>query len=190
MNNSQVPNQLTVARIILIPIFVLFYYLPVSWGHLVAAGIFALAAITDWLDGYLARMWNITSRFGEFLDPVADKVMVAVALVIVVSYHGTLLLAIPGAIIVAREIIVSGLREWMAEIGKRASVQVSYIGKLKTTLQMIALIILIVYRHESGWLWQWIGGIFLYIAAGLTLWSMFLYIQAAWSDLTLSYEKE
>lgn len=177
-----VPNVLTLLRIALIPIMVLSYYLPVSWGQSGAAIIFAIAAITDWLDGYFARVLKQTSALGAFLDPVADKLIIAVALVIVVGQIDLPYVAIPAAVIVGREIVISALREWMAELGKRASVAVCVIGKFKTATQMAALILLLAYEPGKD-LWLGIWGYFLLIiAAGLTLWSMVLYIKAAWLE--------
>ena len=187
--NKHIPNTLTWVRIAIVPVFVLLYYLPWAWGHFCAAAFFSLAAITDWLDGYIARHWHLSSRFGAFLDPVADKLMVAVALVLVVGEVPIPFLAIPAAIIVGREIIVSALREWMAEIGRRTSVAVSVIGKIKTTCQMIALIALLLYRSDSPMILAVFGTIMLYVAAVLTIYSMIIYIKSAWSDLTLSPEK-
>ncbi len=185
-----IPNTLTWLRIALVPIFVIAYYLPFRWGHFIAACLFSLAAITDWLDGYVARQWQLTTRFGAFLDPVADKLMVAVALVIVVGEVHTPFLPIAAAIIVGRELIVSALREWMAEIGKQTSVAVNIIGKIKTTCQMIALIVLLLYKPDSGYWIAVLGSLLLYIAAALTLYSMIMYIKSAWSDLTLAAKKE
>jgi CDP-diacylglycerol---glycerol-3-phosphate 3-phosphatidyltransferase len=179
-----IPNLLTLLRIVLIPIFVLVFYLPFQGSHIATAVIFALAGFTDWLDGYLARTLGQISRLGAFLDPVADKLIVAVALVLVVGEKGLPYLAVPAAVIVGREIVVSALREWMAEIGKRASVAVSWIGKIKTCMQMLALVFLLLYQPGTVlWLGQ-IGYVLLYAAAALTLWSMLLYLKAAWSDLT------
>lgn len=175
-----IPNYLTLFRIALIPVFVLMFYLPFTWSHFATALIFGLAAITDWLDGYLARRLGQMSRFGAFLDPVADKLMVAVALILLVQAHPTMLLAIPALVIIGREIAISALREWMAEIGERAHVAVSSIGKVKTTLQMIAILLLL-YQAPIGPLPVYaIGVVLLYIAALLTLWSMFVYLRAAW----------
>ncbi|HHB92825.1 MAG TPA: CDP-diacylglycerol--glycerol-3-phosphate 3-phosphatidyltransferase [Thioploca sp.] len=171
------PTILTSVRIGLIPIFVGVFYLPEA--NFIAALVFAFAALTDWLDGYLARRWNQTSALGAFLDPVADKLMVVVALVFLVEAHPSPWLAIPAAIIIGREITISALREWMAGIGQRAKVAVSVIGKVKTTAQMIALIMLL---YEEPFLDQpvyEIGFVLLYIAAVLTLWSMTVYLQAA-----------
>ncbi len=179
-----IPNILTLLRIVLIPVFVICYYLPVSWSNAGATVIFALAAATDWLDGYLARRLKATSAFGAFLDPVADKLMVATALVLIVAANPTpfdgIWLAIPAAVIVGREITISALREWMAEIGSRAKVAVSMVGKVKTTAQMASLILLLYQAPVAGLPTVHIGFFMLYIAAALTLWSMVLYLRAAW----------
>lgn len=180
-----IPNILTIIRIGAIPIFVLVFYLPTKWNHLLAAIIFALAAITDWLDGYIARNWQMTSSLGEFLDPVADKLIVAVALVLIVGEKNLPFIAIPAAVIVGREIVISALREWMAEIGKRASVAVSFVGKFKTCIQMIALVLLLLYQPSYYVAVGIIGYVLLYLAAILTLWSMVMYIKTAWPDLTI-----
>lgn len=179
-----IPNGFTAARIVLIPCFVVAFYLPTRHAGTIAASIFCLAGITDWLDGYLARKLNQTSRFGAFLDPVADKLIVAVALVLLVGEFGSIWITIPAAIIVSREIAISALREWMAEIGKRTKVSVSYIGKLKTFIQIIAIILLISQPAEWHRIGVKIGVVFMYIAAFLTLWSMVSYLRAAWSALT------
>ncbi len=177
------PNLLTLLRIALIPVFVVVFYAPMKWAHLASAAIFGLAAVTDWVDGYLARRWSQTSAFGAFLDPVADKLMVAVALVLLVQVNPTPILAIPAAIIIGREIAVSALREWMAEIGERAQVAVSALGKFKTTAQMAALLLLL-YRDPIGDLpTMTVGYVLLYTAAALTFWSMVVYLQAAWPTL-------
>lgn len=180
-----IPNLITFLRILLIPIFVLAFYLPFANNHIVSAVIFTLAALTDWLDGYLARTLSQTSKLGAFLDPVADKLIVAVALVLLVGEKGFPYIAIPAAIIVSREIVVSALREWMAEIGSRASVAVSWLGKIKTTLQMFAVVLLLAYKPGSDFvLLGFFGYILLYVAAVLTLWSMVIYLKAAWHDLS------
>ena len=179
-----IPNYLTLFRIALIPVFVMVFYLPFGWSHLVTALIFGLAAVTDWLDGYLARRLGQMSRFGAFLDPVADKLMVAVALVLLVQENPTMLLAVPALVIIGREIAISALREWMAELGERAHVAVSMIGKFKTTAQMVAILLLL-YKAPIGPVPVYgIGVLLLYIAAILTLWSMFVYLRAAWPLLT------
>ncbi len=182
--NLTIPNILTLLRIVLIPVFILVFYLPFEWRYVATAGIFGIAAITDWLDGYLARRLNQTSAFGAFLDPVADKLMVAAALVMLVQAHPTVWFVIPAVIIVSREITISALREWMAEIGERAQVAVSVIGKIKTTVQMIALLLLL-YHHDIGpFPTHQIGLVLLYIAAALTLWSMTIYLKSAWPVLS------
>ncbi len=179
-------TQLTLFRIFLIPLLIIVYYLPYEWRFLTSAAIFSIAAITDWLDGYIARKYDQSTAFGAFLDPVADKLMVAVALVLLVEANATAWFAIPSVIIICREIVISALREWMAELGKRASVAVSFVGKIKTTMQMIAIIVLLAFDPFSeGWM-HWfvlLGYALLYIAALLTIWSMFIYIKAALPDL-------
>jgi CDP-diacylglycerol--glycerol-3-phosphate 3-phosphatidyltransferase/cardiolipin synthase len=179
-----IPNILTLLRIALIPVFVVIYYLPWSLAAQVSAVVFLLAAITDWLDGYLARRLNQVSPLGEFLDPVADKLMVATALVLLVQTDATPALAIPAAIIVGREITISALREWMAELGARAQVAVSVIGKIKTAVQMTAILLLIYNADIMGLPVYTIGYVLLYVAALLTLWSMIVYLRAAWPSLT------
>jgi len=176
-----IPNILTLSRIVMIPVFVFIFYMPVQWSYVVSAAIFSLAALTDWLDGYLARKLNQSTPFGAFLDPVADKLMVAVALAVLIEEHAALILTLPAIIIIGREIVISALREWMAEIGSRASVAVSYIGKIKTVAQMAAIIGLLAFPPSVVQSDIAIG--LLYVAAGLTLWSMGLYLKAAWPDL-------
>jgi CDP-diacylglycerol---glycerol-3-phosphate 3-phosphatidyltransferase len=183
--NLTIPNLLTFLRIVLIPAFVVVFYLPWRFNHLAAAVIFMLAAVTDWLDGYLARNLNQMTKLGAFLDPVADKLMVAIALVMIVGEIGGSYVAVPAAVIVGREIVISALREWMAEIGKRTSVAVGMVGKVKTAMQMVALILLLVYQPFYGIWLKTLGLGLLYAAAGLTLWSMVMYIKTAWPDLTL-----
>lgn len=178
-----IPNLLTLLRISLIPIFVLIFYLPFGWHHIASAIIFAIAAATDWLDGYLARKLHQVSPLGEFLDPVADKLIVAVALVLLVQSHASAWLAIPAAIIVSREIVISALREWMAEMGKRQRVGVQAIGKFKTAGQMFAILLLLS-QDPKALSWITFSGYFLiYVAAALTLWSMIVYLRVAWDDL-------
>lgn len=176
---ANAPNMLTFVRIALIPLFVVVYYLPYEWGWPLSAMIFALAGITDWLDGYLARRLNQTSAFGAFLDPVADKLIVAVALVMIVDQHHSIFLSVPAMIIIGREIAISALREWMAEIGRRSSVAVQFIGKIKTTTQIIALLLLLYHYPLLGIPTHWTGLVLLNIAAVLTLWSMVVYLHAA-----------
>lgn len=176
-----IPNILTSVRIFMIPILVVIYYLPWEGRYYTCAIIFALAAITDWLDGFLARKLDQTTSFGAFFDPVADKLMVSIALVMLVANYATPLLTIASAVIVGREIVISALREWMAEMGKRASVAVSYIGKLKTTIQMLAIFILLGSRPDT--FFAYVGEAVLIAAALLTLWSMYVYLKVAWPEL-------
>jgi len=191
------PNVLTIVRISVIPLLVVFYYLPVPWGHTAAALVFTIASITDWLDGYLARYLRQATKLGAFLDPVADKLMVSIALVLIVAEPTfqfvnvssvvvtipTFMMTIPAAIIVAREIIVSALREWMAEIGKRKSVAVSRLGKIKTSVQMITLILLLYCNNTTPAVLVLTSYILLYISAVLTIWSMLIYLKAAYVQL-------
>jgi CDP-diacylglycerol--glycerol-3-phosphate 3-phosphatidyltransferase len=173
-------NQLTLLRIFLIPLFVVVFYLPFGWAYIVSSLIFSIAAITDWADGYVARKYNQSTPFGAFLDPVADKLMVAIALLLLVTlHHDSAWFVVAAAVIVGREIVISALREWMAEVGQRASVAVSSIGKIKTTLQMTAIIVLLM----NVPLLLPLGFIALAGAAVLTLWSMVLYLRAAWPYL-------
>ncbi|MEI9568765.1 CDP-diacylglycerol--glycerol-3-phosphate 3-phosphatidyltransferase [Atlantibacter hermannii] len=175
-----IPTLLTLFRVVLIPFFVLAFYLPFSWAPFVCAVIFLIAAVTDWFDGYLARRWNQSTRFGAFLDPVADKVLVGIAMVLVVEHYHSWWITLPAATMIAREIIISALREWMAEIGKRARVAVSWIGKVKTTAQMVALIGLL--WRPNIWI-EYAGIALFFVAAVLTFWSMFQYLHAARGDL-------
>ena len=181
------PNTLTWIRIALIPLFVVVFYLPYPWARPASALIFALAGLTDWLDGYLARRLNQTSAFGAFLDPVADKLMVAVALVLIVEADKTIYsvpIALSAAIIIGREITISALREWMAELGNRAAVAVSAVGKFKTIAQIVALILML-YKLPVGPVSMYAVGLaFLLVAAALTMWSMIVYLRSAWPVLT------
>ena len=186
-----IPNLLTLLRILLIPFFFIVYVIDANWSNLVATVIFVVAAITDWLDGYLARRLNQYTTFGAFLDPVADKLIVATALVLLATDQKVLdlvisvpLFAAAVAIIIGREIVISALREWMAELGKRASVAVSYIGKVKTTMQMIAISLLIYQESLFGLPVFVLGELLLFVAAALTLYSMIVYLRAAWPVLT------
>ncbi|MFZ5755658.1 MAG: CDP-diacylglycerol--glycerol-3-phosphate 3-phosphatidyltransferase [Pseudomonadota bacterium] len=185
-----IPTLLTLARIALIPFFVGIFYLHSWWGNVLAAAVFLIAGLTDYLDGWLARRWNQTTRFGAFLDPVADKLMVAAALVLLVEYHGTAWLAVPAITIISREIAVSALREWMAEIGRRASVAVSHIGKVKTVVQITAITLLLAFEPDFDAQRRIVftpffvfNYVLLYLATVLTLWSMALYLRAAWPHL-------
>ena len=186
---ASIPNWLTALRILLIPVLVAVFYLaPLDWRYLTSAAIFTLAAVTDWLDGYLARRWGETTPFGAFLDPVADKLIVAVALVLLVEVHASAVLAVPALVIVGREIVVSALREWMARYAARRSVAVSLLGKLKTIFQMVAIILLLGAGPGPS-LPQAIGYGLLYTAAILTLWSMCEYLKLAWPDLSSGMAK-
>ena len=147
-----------------------------------SAIVFSLAAVTDWLDGYLARKLDQSTALGAFLDPVADKLMVAIALALLIERYGHWWFTVPAIIIIGREIVISALREWMAEMGKRTSVAVSYIGKVKTTAQMLSILVLLMtIPDQQGYLFQF-GSTLLYVAAALTLWSMIIYLRASWSE--------
>ena len=178
-----VPNALTLVRIALIPVLVGVFYLPHGWSRELCALIFAAAATTDWLDGYLARRLGQTSQFGAFLDPVADKLMVATVLVLLVQVDARAALAIPAAIIIGREIAVSALREFMAQLGQRTKVAVASIGKIKTGAQMTALLLMLYRDPVAGLPIYEIGFYLLYFAAVLTLWSMFVYLRVAWPQI-------
>ena len=186
-----IPTWITLMRIMLIPVLVLVFYLPFQWTNFATAIVFAFASITDWLDGWIARKYHQYSAFGAFLDPVADKLMVAVALFLIVQGHPTPWMAFWAAVIVGREIAVSALREWMAELGQRAKVRVAVIGKVKTTAQMVALLCLLYSVApntpvEDIWMGPPVfhmGDWTLAIAAVLTLWSGLQYLHAAWPSL-------
>ncbi len=182
--------SLTLLRIVAIPVIILLYLLPFQWAHPTAAILFLGAALTDWLDGFLARALSQTTKLGAFLDPVADKLLVTMVLVVILAKGEVAMLAIPTAIIIGREIAISALREWMSEIGKRAGVKVTYIGKVKTVLQMLAVALLLWYYPGAKAYIKWFGPILLWLAAALTIWSMGIYLKVAWPDLTLSPEKE
>jgi CDP-diacylglycerol--glycerol-3-phosphate 3-phosphatidyltransferase len=176
-----IPNALTILRIVLIPVLIVVFYLPFNNHLLFAAAIFGFAAITDWVDGYLARLLGQMTAFGAFLDPVADKLMVSIALVLLVERHDTLLFTLAACVIIGREIVISALREWMAELGERTSIAVSYIGKVKTAFQMVAITGLLAIDPAVDESWQLaLCYLVLYIAAVLTLWSMAIYLKAAW----------
>lgn len=177
------PTALTLFRIVLIPVLGLAFFLPQPWMNYTAATVFALAAVTDWLDGFLARQLDQMSDFGAFLDPVADKLMVAVALIALVSVNPGPWVALPAAVIVGREIAVSALREWMSEIGERAHVAVNWTGKFKTATQMIAIFLLLFAQPIYEVSTFLIGLLLLWVAAALTLYSMVVYLRAAWRVL-------
>ena len=182
-----IPNLLTWARIVLIPLFVGVFYAPQDWlslsqQNLAATVIFVVAAVTDWFDGWLARKLDQTSAFGAFLDPVADKLMVAAALIVLVDLNRASVSA--ALIIIGREIAISALREWMAKAGRAGNVAVSFIGKLKTTAQMLAILLLLYHDPIGSWPWTLVVGRWLlYLAAFLTLWSMLHYLRLAWIAL-------
>lgn len=183
------PNILTLARIGLIPVFVLVYIFAdvLYW---VAALLFALAAFTDWLDGYLARRLGQTTPFGAFLDPVADKLIVVTALVLLIGKHANIALTLAGVVIIGREIVVSALREWMAEMNRRGLIAVSWLGKAKTTLQMVAIVVLLANQPQIDRPWVIVGMVLLYIAALMTLWSMAAYLRAAWPTLLDGFKEQ
>jgi len=175
------PNLLSLLRIAIIPLLVVTFYLPLDWARPLTAALFGIAGLTDWLDGYLARKWEQTSRMGAFLDPVADKLIVAAVLVLLAADARSLWMTIPALIIISREITISALREWMAEVGQRSKVAVSYLGKVKTTTQIIALLLLLFQQSLFGLPVYTLGMIMLYVAAALTLWSMIDYLRVAFT---------
>lgn len=177
------PTNLTLLRIALIPLLAIVFYLPWEHSNLASTVIFVTAAFTDWLDGYLARKMSLETAFGAFLDPVADKLMVAFVLVLIVQAQENPVVAIAAAIIIGREITIASLREWMAEIGQRAKVKVSVLGKWKTTAQMVAISFLLYHDDLYGLPVNLIGNWLLYLAALLTLWSMINYLSAAITTL-------
>ena len=186
------PTILTLVRIAMIPVLAAVYFLPYGWTNFATAAVFALASLTDWLDGWIARRFHLTSPFGAFLDPVADKLMVSTALFLIVQGHPTAWMALWAAVIVGREIAVSALREWMAEVGQRGKVAVAAIGKFKTVAQMVALTCLLysvtpeTAPHPEPWMGRQIfhiGDWLLAAAALLTLWSGYEYLRAAWPSL-------
>ena len=178
------PTYLTLLRIAMIPLLAVVFYLPWEYNRFASTAIFLFAGLTDWLDGYLARRLNLETAFGAFLDPVADKLMVAFVLVLVVQAEASPWLAIPAAIIIGREITIASLREWMAEIGQRAKVKVSQLGKWKTTAQMAAISLLLYREDLFGLPINDMGYWLLYLSAVLTLWSMANYLIAAFSTIT------
>lgn len=179
---QNLPTWLTLLRIALLPVIVVVFYLDNPWARPLSCFLFILAGITDWLDGYLARLWKVESRFGAFLDPVADKLMVACVLILIVEFDNSPWLTIPAIVIIGREITISALREWMAEMGQRGKVAVGWIGKVKTTAQITALSMLLYLHDLFGLPIYKMGMIALYIATVLTIWSMVGYMKAAFSD--------
>lgn len=177
------PTILTLFRIALLPVMVIVFYAPFKGANVTAALIFLAAALTDWLDGYIARRYNMGSAFGAFLDPVADKLMVAVTLFLIVQENPTPLMAVTSAVIVGREITISALREWMAQIGERAQLRVAALGKFKTVMQIIAIEVLL-YQHDlEGLRLFHVGESLLVVAAGLTIASALVYLRTAWPAL-------
>lgn len=176
------PIMLTWLRILFIPLMVLFFYLDAWWAPFMTAFTFGIAGLTDWADGYFARKMQLESRFGAFLDPVADKLIVAVALLLIVEREGAFWFTLAGTVIIGREIVISALREWMAQIGARSSMAVSYIAKVKTTAQIIALIFLLYNQNLFVVLpIREMGIIALVIATALTVVSMLQYMRAAFA---------
>jgi CDP-diacylglycerol--glycerol-3-phosphate 3-phosphatidyltransferase len=179
-----IPNILSLLRIALIPVLIIVFLLPYKSAPVWATGIFIVAALTDWLDGYLARKWDQMSPFGAFIDPVADKLLVAVALLLILYKTPTWYILLPVVVIIGREITVSALREWMAELGQRNAIKVSYVGKLKTAFQMLSIACLIYFSPVLALPTFEIGVTLLYVAAALTISSMLSYLKAAWPMLT------
>ncbi len=184
------PNLLTLIRILIIPVLIFFYFAPIRNSNEIVTFLFVFAGITDWLDGYLARKLNQGSPFGAFLDPVADKLIVATALILLASnsavleaVYSKMLFTTVTCVIIGREVAISALREWMAELGKRQSVAVGMIGKIKTSTQIVAISMLLYFDSLYGIPIFKIGELALYLAAALTLWSMFVYLRAAWPIL-------
>lgn len=180
------PTLLTLIRIALIPVLVLFFYLPYWWSNIACVTVFVLAAVTDWADGFIARRMGQMSTFGAVLDPLADKLMVATALIMLVQRQETyqIIFTISAAVIVGREITISALREWMSEIGEWARVKVSWVGKFKTGFQMTSIGFLLYHDDLLGLPIALIGELLLYAAAALTLWSMYSYLRSAWPVIT------
>ena len=180
-----IPNIITIVRVLLIPVFVIVYFLDWKWAHQAGAFIFWLAAITDWFDGYLARKLEQTTAFGAFLDPVADKLIVAAALLLITHSYASVWITMPAILLMSREVYISALREWMGQKGKQDLVKVSLTGKAKTMAQMLALIGLLSeleYFMGVQIYWVSLGYILLYFAAVLSFWSMVVYTKAAWDD--------
>ena len=184
MNFYTIPNMLTGLRIVLIPAVVVLFYLPYDWSDMACGLMFALAGITDSFDGYLARKWGQTTRLGAFLDPVADKLIVAAALVLLVSRDPHWYVTLAAIVIIGREIAISALREWMAEIGARGKVAVSALGKFKTIAQVVGLSMMLFRQDLFGLPIYDIGLVLTLLSAVLTLWSMVTYLRAAWPDLS------
>jgi CDP-diacylglycerol--glycerol-3-phosphate 3-phosphatidyltransferase len=178
------PTVITLFRVALIPLFAVVFYLPFSWANVAATSIFFVASVSDWVDGYLARIMKQESSFGAFLDPVADKLMVVVIIILLVEAHPSIYMVLPAVIIVAREISISALREWMAQLGSSATLQVSFVGKAKTVAQMLALGFMIFSEPLMGLPIFDIGLLLFYWAAFLTIISMIIYLRSAWPVIT------
>ncbi len=185
-----IANTVTIIRVLLVPVVVLLYYAPIPGSEWLAAGVFAAASLTDWLDGYLARRLDQTSPFGAFLDPVADKLLVVSALVLIAANYPGPWFVLPIALIIAREVFVSALREWMANRKQRDAVAVGFVGKVKTTVQMIAIIVLLAATPDWPQALRLAGTVLLYAAAALSVWSMWIYLRKALPVLRLEQERE
>ena len=175
-----IANLTTILRIVLIPVIVGYYYSNLAQGHLIAAAVFAVASLTDWLDGYLARKLDQATELGAFLDPVADILLVVVVSLVLLATYPVLLL-LPIAVIVVRELVISALREWTAARGKR--VAVAFSGKLKATIQMLAIIALLTLENGEPRLLWLLGAGLIYLSAIIALWSMAQYFHRAWQNL-------
>ncbi len=180
------PTAITLFRIALIPAFIIVFYLPFGWANVVATAVFFVASVSDWVDGYLARSMQLESSFGAFLDPVADKLMVVVVIVLLVEANPSIYMTLPSVVIIAREISISALREWMAQLGSSTTVKVSYVGKIKTVSQMLALGFMIFSEPLWGLPIFQIGLAIYYLAALLTIASMVIYLRAAWPVIIAS----
>lgn len=178
-----IPTMLTLFRIVLIPVLVLVFYWSNRWANILACAVFVIGALTDILDGWIARRYQMFSAFGAFLDPVADKLAVTIALFLIVQWHHTVPIALLSAVIVGREITISALREWMAQMGAHGLVKVAGLGKLKTIVQMTAISLLIFREPLLGLPMFLIGEWLLAVAAALTLWSGADYLRAAWPTM-------
>lgn len=178
-----IPTWLTIFRILTIPVMVASFYWDHPHSNIITTAVFVFGALTDWLDGWIARRFNMSSKFGAFLDPVADKLAVVIALFIIVERHQTAYMALLAAVIVGREITISSLREWMAQVGAHGLVKVAGLGKIKTIFQMVAISFLLLQENIFGLPIFLIGQILLSIAGALTLWSGWDYLRAAWPSL-------
>lgn len=177
------PNVLSLLRLAAVPLMVVAYLLPLEWSGILAAAVFGLASLTDLLDGYLARRLGQETILGAFLDPVADKVLTATALVMLIGEHGNPWITLPGIVIIGREILVSALREWMAEMNRRGIVRVNTLGKLKTLMQMLAIGVLLIADPAPNNPLTLTGYALLVVSAVFTLWSMLQYLRVAWPTL-------